>query len=100
MAKLVIDSGLGILTFNPNGTVNEDVSNLFVGPQFDIPSGDGPYTTLKQTGGFASDESHTSEYLNLGLQVIVVAQDYDLGDTRAKAIHNLLNKKRSLTVSV
>lgn len=100
MAKLVIDSGLGVLEFNLNGTVDEDVSNLFIGPQFNIPSGDGPYTTLKQTGGFASDESHTSEYLNLGLQVIVVAQDYDLGDARAKAIHNLLNKKRSFTVSV
>lgn len=89
MAKLIVDAGLGV------GAVS-----LFIGPQAEIPSDAGPYTTLKQTGGFASDESHTSEYLNLGLQVIVVAQDYDAGDARAKAIHDLLNKKRSLTVTV
>ena len=88
MAKLITDAGLAL-----SGV------NLFIGPQAEIPSGDGPYITLKQTGGFASDESHDSEYPNLGLQVIVVALDYDEGDLKAKAIHTVLNKKRSFDVT-
>jgi hypothetical protein len=80
IAKLLIDNGLGVAT-----------TTLFIGPQAEIPSGSGPYTTLKQTGGYASDFSHNTEYQNLGLQVIVTALDYDLGYARAKAIHALLN---------
>lgn len=100
MRKVIIDAGLAVLELNPNGTVNESVSNIFLSPQFDIPSGDGPYITLKQTGGFSPDESHNTKYLNLGLQVIVIALDYDLGDAKAMAIHSLLDGKRSFTVTV
>lgn len=89
MAKLISDAGLGT-----------DTVDLFIGPQVEIPSDTGPYTTLKQTGGFSPDESHDTKYLNLGLQVIVTALDYDLGDIKAKAIHSLLDGKRSFTVAV
>ena len=100
MSKLIIDAGLGVLEFNPNGTVNENTSNLFFSQQFNIPSGDGPYTILKQTGGFAPDESHNTKIENLGLQVVVLASDYDQGDVRAKAVYRLLDGKRSFTVTV
>lgn len=89
MAKLISDAGLGT-----------NIVDLFIGPQAEIPSEDGPYTTLKQTGGYAPDESHDTKNLNLGLQVIVTSADYDLGNTRAKAIHSLLDGKRSFTVTV
>lgn len=89
MVSLLSDNGLGV-----------GGSNLFYGPQVEVPSGEGPYITLKQTGGFAPDESHNTKYENLGLQVIVVASDYDLGDTKAKSIHRFLDGKRSFTVAV
>lgn len=89
MKKIIVDGGLGT-----SGTT------LFIGPQAEIPSGDGPYTTLKQTGGFAPDEAHDTKNLNLGLQVIVTSADYDTGDVQAKAIHSLLDGKRSFTVTV
>lgn len=89
MAKIISDNGLGT-----------NIVDLFIGPQAEIPSDTGPYTTIRQTGGFAPEESHDTKILNLGLQVIVVAEDYDLGDSRAKAIHSLLDGKRSFTVTV
>lgn len=89
MVKLLVDNGLGV-----------SGSTLFVGPQVNIPSGDGPYITLKQTGGFAPDESHDTKFLNLGLQTIITSLDYDLGDVKAKSIHSLLDGKRSFTVTV
>lgn len=97
--KIIIDAGLAVLEFNLNGTVNENTSNIFVSPQFEVPSGDGPYITLKQTGGYAPDESHNTKNLNLGLQVIVLASDYDQGDVRSKEIWSLLDGKRNFTVT-
>jgi hypothetical protein len=89
IAKLLIDNGLGVAT-----------TTLFIGSQPEIPSGSGPYTTLKQTGGFSPDESHDTKFLNLGLQVIVTSLDYDAGDARAKAIHTFLDGKRSFSITV
>lgn len=88
MAKLIVDAGLGT-----SGV------NLFIGPQAEIPSDNGPYITLKQTGGFSADESHDTKYLNLGLQIITTALDYDQGDIKAKSIYALLDGKRSFTVT-
>lgn len=96
MAKLITDAGLGVAGVD-----------LFIGPQVEIPSGDvfgealsGPYITLRQTGGFAPDESHDTKILNLGLQTIITSLDYDEGDVKAKSIHSLLDGKRSFTVTV
>ncbi len=88
MEKYIVDNGLGI-----SGT------NLFIGLQAEIPSSDGPYITLKQTGGFAPDSSHNTKNLNLGLQVIVTSADYDAGDAKAKAIHALLDETYGLTIT-
>lgn len=89
MVKLLVENSLGV-----SGT------NLFIGPLVEVPSGDGPYITLKQTGGFAPDESHNTKYENLGLQVIVVASDYDEGDIKAKSIYRLLDGRRNFTISI
>lgn len=88
MAKLITDASLAL-----SGV------DLFIGPQAEIPSGDGPYITLKQTGGFSPDESHDTKFLNLGLQIITTSLDYDEGDNKAKLIHELLDGKRSFTVT-
>lgn len=92
MAKLLVDNGLGVAG-----------STLFIGPQVEIPSGpddNGPYITLKQTGGYSPDESHDTKDLNLGLQTIITALDYDLGNAKALSIFSLLDGKRSFTVTV
>lgn len=89
MAKYISDNGLGTIA-----------TNLFIGPQVEVPSGDGPYVTLKQTGGFAPDSSHNTKNLNLGLQVIVTSLDYDEGDLKAKSIHSLLDETYGLTLTV
>ena len=89
MAKLITDASLA-----SSGV------DLFIGPQAEIPSGEGPYVTLKQTGGFSADESHNTKYLNFGLQTIITALDYDQGDIKAKSIYALLDGKRSFTVTV
>ena len=89
MAKYISDNGLGTIA-----------TNLFIGPQVEVPSGDGPYVTLKQTSGFAPDSSHNTKNLNLGLQVIVTSLDYDEGDLKAKSIHSLLDETYGLTLTV
>lgn len=89
MVKLISDSGNGIF-----GT------DIFIGRNAAIPSSDGPYTIVINTGGRSPDESHDTKYQNLSCQIVVVAMDYQLCQSRANAIWRELDGKRSITVSI
>lgn len=94
IAKIISNAGLG--TFN---------TDLFIGPRVVIPTGDGPYTLIINTGGRSPDEAHGTtsspgtKYKNLGFQILVRAADYQIAQTRANSINNLLDGKRSFTIA-
>lgn len=92
MAKVISDASLG--------TLNVD---MYIGSQWDIPDGDGPYIGIKNTGGRRDDWSHggqSSAYQNLSFQTIVRATDYDVAEERIQSIYQLFNGKTKLDVTV
>jgi len=75
--------------------------DTFVGPAADIPSGEGPYIQINDTGGFEPTEAQGGEnYDNLAAQVTVRATDYDLADAKIRAIWKALDGTRNTTVTV
>lgn len=89
MAKLIANAGLGT-----KGT------DLFIGPLAPIPTGDGPYTTIIDTGGMSPLETHDGAlYERLTFQVLVRAKSYTDARTRVLAIWRALDGQRNVTVA-
>lgn len=89
LVKLIGDAGLG--TFG---------TDLFVGAKAPIPTGNGPYTTVLNTGGGDLVETQDGQkYERLTAQVVVRAKDYDSGRARARAIRAALDGQRDVTVA-
>lgn len=89
LADKIVDAGLG--------TLNTD---LFIGPKANIPTGDGPYTFLIDTGGTAPMETHDgSRYERLSVQVTVRATSYKTARTRILAIWRELDSTYNTTIT-
>jgi hypothetical protein len=74
--------------------------DAFIGPESTIPTGDGPWIQIIDTGGTAPLETHDGqEYERLSCQVIVRAKSFTVARTRALAIWRELDGKRGVTVT-
>jgi len=69
-------------------------TNLFKGPKAVIPDGKGPYVSLIRTGGLGSEDTHNSAdepaYERPTAQIVVRAQDYDVAESMAQRLYDLL----------
>jgi hypothetical protein len=81
---------VSILTAAGVGTYG---TNIFIGDVVDIPTGDGPYLSVMETGGLSGLRIHEQTrpaYSRPGAQLIVRATTYDAARTMARAAHNAL----------
>lgn len=79
--SLIVAAGLGTIA-----------TDLFYGPNAPIPTGDGPYTTVIDTGGTEPAETHGDErYENLSFQVLVQGLSTATARTRANLIWDALD---------
>jgi len=77
-------------------------SNIFISELADIPTGDGPYLTVNETGGFRGIRIHDQNrpaYPRPGVQIVVRANTYDSARTMARAAHNALAAVRNTVVT-
>ena len=87
--RLITDASLG--TFG---------TDTFIGPDAPIPNGDGPYTTINDTGGSEPDETHDAmEYERLSVQIVVRGKNYVTTRTRALAIWRAIKNTRNTTIT-
>lgn len=77
-------------------------SNIFLGSKALIPSGDGPYLSLVETGGSAPTRVHnvvTAHTQRPTAQIAVRAKSYIVARTMAKAAYNALDGLFNTTLS-
>jgi hypothetical protein len=75
-------------------------TDTWIGPLAPMPTGDGPYIRVIDTGGSSPDRPHdNSVYENLSIQILVHALDYVAGRTRALAIWRLLDGQYGISIS-
>lgn len=76
-------------------------TNYFIGSGRDLPSGDGPYTTLLMTGGITPLETHNGDQTDRpSFQILVTARDYRTCRDKINAIWAELHGKRNVNVTV
>lgn len=74
--------------------------DVFTTTRAGIPDGDGPFTTLRDTGGVQSDfTQQDDQYERRACQVVVRAQDEAAGDALAQSIWRELNNIRNSTIT-
>lgn len=89
LAQIIVDAG--------DGTLDTD---LFIGPEAPIPTGDGPYITIIDTGGQEQVETHDGiTYERLSAQIVVRAQSYKTARTRALAVWRDIHGTRGQTIT-
>lgn len=89
IARILFDASLGTL-----GT------DTFIGPASTVPTGNGPYTTIINTGGISPMETHNADKYRQGsFQVVVRALSYVVARNRAMAIWELLDGLRDVEVT-
>jgi len=79
-------------------TTSGVTAQIFVGGQTDIPAGDGPYITLRQTGGVRGDHVQgkvTAKIERPGAQVSVRAKSPRTTKSLAHTVHKLLSEIRN-----
>jgi hypothetical protein len=87
--KLISNAGLG--TFGVDS---------FIGPDAVVPTGDGPYINIIDTGGLDPMETHNgSTYERLSVQIVVRATNFTAARTRALAVWRTLDGVRDTTVA-
>ncbi len=92
--KILIDAGIAT-----KGT--QSTGDTYIGPQSVVRVGDGPFTTILDTGGIAPEEMHNSgvKIERLSVQIVVRAKSYVVAETRALAIWRELDGVRDSTVA-
>ena len=76
-------------------------ASAFYGSKAVIPAGAGPYILIKLTGGFSPEFTHDDRILtNLTFQVSTWSISYDVSLLRSWQIHDELNGKRDLEISL
>lgn len=89
VARILFDASL--MTLGTDG---------FIGPASTIPTGNGPYITLIDTGGMSPLETHNGDkYERMSIQIVVRALNYQVARTRALAIWRELDGKRNVSVT-
>jgi hypothetical protein len=77
-------------------------TNIFISGAADIPTGDGPYLSVNETGGFRGLRIHDQArpaYPRPGAQIVVRATTYDAARTMARAAHNALSAVKNTVVT-
>lgn len=77
-------------------------TDTFIGPAVALPTGNGPYITILDSGGTAPMQAHGSTgalYERLSAQVVVRAKNYTSARTRALAVWRALHGVRNQTVA-
>jgi len=77
-------------------------SNIFLGSRAAIPSGDGPYLSLTETGGSAPSRIHnvaTSNTQRPTAQILVRAKKYNIARPMADAAYRALDGIYNTTLS-
>ncbi len=80
-----------IVTILQTASVGTDGVNIFQTSKASIPPGDGPYLSVKESGGSGPEGTHNSEFIGMpgyvrpNAQFIVRALDYDVAMTMARA---------------
>ena len=91
IGRLINDASLG--TFG---------TDMFIGMEAILPTGDGPYITIINTGGSESLDTHNVAqgvtYEMRSCQIVVRARTYDSANTRALAVWRVLDGIRNTTV--
>ncbi len=76
---------VSLATFSTNPTTGD----TFIGSRVTIPTGEGPFIQIIDTGGSRAERSHgrkTNKIENLSLQVFVRGLDFDTTTNRARLI--------------
>lgn len=77
-------------------------TDAFIGPAVELPVGNGPYITVRNSGGSAPIQAHGpngSRYERLSAQIVVRAKSYTVARTRALAVWRALHGVRNQTVA-
>ena len=77
-------------------------TDTFIGPAVAVPTGNGPYITVLDSGGTAPIQAHGptgSLYERLSAQIVVRAKSYTVARTRALAVWRALHGVRNQTVA-
>lgn len=75
-------------------------TDTFIGPRATLPTGNGPYIGISDTGGSAPLETQNGDkYERMSVQITVRASDYKTARTRALAVWRELDGKRDVTVA-
>lgn len=76
-------------------------TNFFKGPKAAIPTGNGPYVQMSQTGGQGNQltQDDAIGYSKPSAQIIVTASDPTVAEDKAKAIRANLMVVRNVTLS-
>jgi len=77
-------------------------TDIFIGPLAVIPTGDGPYTEIIDTGGESPEYIHNTDdasYERLSMQIVVRAKSYTVARTRAQAVWRALDGVRNTTLA-
>lgn len=75
-------------------------TDTFIDPAVTLPSGDGPYTQIEDTGGREPYEAHRGEkYERLSIHIVVRGKNYIATRARALAIWRALDGKRNVSVA-
>lgn len=93
--RILIDAGL--VTAPVLGSV---IGDVWVGPAITVPTGNGPFTQILDTGGLDPEETHDGKrYERLSVQIIVRGKNYDTARVKALAIWRALDGRRNVTVA-
>ncbi len=95
IGKLINDAGFG--TF----TVGAVIGDMFIGTEAILPTGNGPFVSIINTGGSEPESTHNKAaghtYEHLSVQIVVRARGYDAAKVRALAIWRTLDGVRNTT---
>ena len=95
VAALLVSNGIGVLTPAASRTI-------FRGTLVKIPTGPGPYISLRDTGGSGPDKIQNKRSSNIeypAAQINVRAADPDAAYAKAKQIFNTVMQVRNETVN-
>lgn len=95
LAALFVTAGVGVVTPAAN-------RSIFRGSNANVPVGDGPYISIRDTGGSGPERIQNKRSSNFeypGAQIIVRAADPDVAYVRAKAAFNAVMEVINQTVN-
>lgn len=75
-------------------------NDLFVNTKARIPNtGEGPWVSVRETGGTAAMKSHSSQYPQPSVQIMVRARKSSVAKAKARALWSALGNLHNVTLS-